>query len=343
MVIENYVTRQQYSADSPALRVLSLFDTWKTPSSASEQLPEFTRKSVLETIRRLVQYDLLIRKGSEQQNIQRKFKKSWLWPFAARNYHFSTKILDYSTREEDRRYFNRYLKGKNQPPIYKTYPSAPKVRLFAKSGRDSSFFATLRRRKTVRTFTGEPISFSQFSSIVYNTWGRSYHYETSDFGRLLHKTSPSAGARHPIEAYTVVNNVDRIRPGLYHYSVKDNALELLKPGDFREKIGEYCAGQEWTKKASAVFFMTAIVARTQWKYRDPRAYRAFLLDAGHLSQTFLLTSTALGLGAFCIGIISDIMIEKDLGLDGVGETALFAVGVGKESKERSSSRVKEIP
>jgi hypothetical protein len=78
--------------------------------------------------------------------------------------------------------------------------------------------------------------------------------------------------------------------------------------------------------------MTAVVARTAWKYRAPRVYRAFLLDAGHLSQSFLLIATALKLGAFCIGIVSDTLIEEELNLDGISETVLFVVGVGQPLK-----------
>jgi SagB-type dehydrogenase family enzyme len=82
--------------------------------------------------------------------------------------------------------------------------------------------------------------------------------------------------------------------------------------------------------------MTAVVARTAWKYRVPRAYRAFLLDAGHLSQSFLLIATALGLGAFCIGVISDNLIEEELNLDGISETVIFVVGVGRPLKALNS-------
>jgi SagB-type dehydrogenase family enzyme len=84
--------------------------------------------------------------------------------------------------------------------------------------------------------------------------------------------------------------------------------------------------------------MTAVVARTAWKYRIPRVYRAFLLDAGHLSQSFLLTATALGLGAFCIGIFRDGLIEEELNLDGISETVLFVVGVGQPLKSRHRPR-----
>lgn len=338
VVIQNSYTRESFLADAPALQVMGAFSTWKTPSRAAGALAGFTRKSVLEIVQKLSSVGILIRQGSEQEVFGRKFRQAWLWPLAARAFHFSTKIAEYSTREEDKRYFERNLKGKKGPPIYKTYPGNVKTRLLSSSGPEAPLFGTLGERKTTREFSGAPISLKQFSRIVRTTWGKESFYETIAFGRLLHKSSPSAGARHPIETYVIVNNVTGVSPGLYHYSVLDDSLELLKAGDVSDKCVEYCAGQDWVRRASAVFFMTAVVARTQWKYRDPRAYRALLLDTGHLSQTFLLTSTALGLGAFCIGIIADLLIEKDLGLDGVSETALFAVGVGRQVEWTGSKK-----
>jgi SagB-type dehydrogenase family enzyme len=170
------------------------------------------------------------------------------------------------------------------------------------------------------------------SKLVYHSWGRISSYRTREFGALLHKTSPSAGARHPIETYAIVNNIIGIDPGIYHYSVRDHSLELLKAGDFRERCVALTAGHSWTRNASVLFVMTAVVARTAWKYRVPRVYRAFLLDAGHLSQSFLLIATALKLGAFCIGIVRDSLIEEELNLDGISETVLFVVGVGQPLK-----------
>jgi SagB-type dehydrogenase family enzyme len=232
---------------------------------------------------------------------------------------------------EVRGYYEKHLKGKKQPPIYKTYTGHSKVRLPRPSSPKASLFGTLRSRTTMREFSGLSISLKQLANILYHTWGRISAFETVEFGELLHKTSPSAGARHPIEAYAIVNHVKGVRSGIYHYSVKDHALELLKQGDFRAKCVDFSAGQSWTYDASVLFIMTAIVARTAWKYRSARVYRAFLLDAGHLSQSFLLVSTALGLGAFSIGIIAESIIEKELGIDGVNEIALFAVGVGHPS------------
>jgi SagB-type dehydrogenase family enzyme len=313
--------------------LLSHFSDWRTASEASQSLSGYTRESIFHSIQNLKDWGLLITKGSDEDKLENKFGKNWLWPTASRYYHFSTKIDDpHNSADEMNQYYKRYLKGRKQPSIYKSYPGQPKIGLLRGSGREAPFFGTLRKRHSTREFSGKPISFKELSRLAYYTWGRISSYKTREFGELLHKTSPSAGARHPIETYAIVNNVDGIEPGIYHYSVRDHFLELLKTGDFRERCVALTAGHSWTKNASALFIMTAVVARTAWKYRVPRVYRAFLLDAGHLSQSFLLVATALGLGAFCIGIVRDSLIEKELNLDGISETVLFVVGVGQPLK-----------
>jgi len=337
LIVENYITRLTFQVDLNAVTLLSYFSGWRTASEVSRSLMGYTRKSVLRSVQNLKERGLLITKDSDEAKLEDKFGEEWLWPIASRFYHFSTKIDDpHNTPKEVMKYYSRFLKGRKQPSIYKSYPRRPKVNLSRKSSREAPLFGALRSRHSMREFSGKPISFNELSRLAYYTWGRISYYETREFGKLLHKTSPSAGARHPIETYAIVNNVKGIEPGIYHYSVKNHSLELLKAGDFRERCVELTAGHAWTKNASALFIMTAVVARTAWKYRAPRVYRAFLLDAGHLSQSFLLVATALGLGGFCLGTICDKLIEKELDLDGISETALFVVGVGQPV--RSSPR-----
>jgi SagB-type dehydrogenase family enzyme len=74
--------------------------------------------------------------------------------------------------------------------------------------------------------------------------------------------------------------------------------------------------------------MTAVFPRVQWKYRFARSYRVVLLETGHLCQTFCLVATWLGLAPFCTAAFEDTMIEKDLGVDGIRESALYVAGVG---------------
>jgi hypothetical protein len=59
------------------------------------------------------------------------------------------------------------------------------------------------------------------------------------------------------------------------------------------------------------FVMTARFARSFWKYRrHAKILRAILLDAGHLSQTFYLVCTQLGLGPYITAAIDDAELER---------------------------------
>ena len=67
-------------------------------------------------------------------------------------------------------------------------------------------------------------------------------------------------------------------------------------------------------------FFTAIFARILWRYPYARAYRAALIEAGHVCQTFCLSATRLGLAPFSVMALADSVIEKDLGIDGISES-----------------------
>ena len=67
-------------------------------------------------------------------------------------------------------------------------------------------------------------------------------------------------------------------------------------------------------------------------------YRVVLLDAGHLCQTFCLVATWLGLAPFCSAALCDTMIERDLGIDGIHESALYVAGVGVAVADKARKR-----
>ena len=161
------------------------------------------------------------------------------------------------------------------------------------------------------------------------TWGITGYIEEPILGRLPVKTSPSGGARHPGEVYVLVRRVRGVSPGLYHYAPDRHRLIRLAGKADKRIATAYCAGQSWFGDAAALFLMTAVFAREMWKYPVPRAYRVLTADAGHLCQTFCLVATWLGLAPFCTMAFNDSLIERDLGIDGIGESMLYLAGVGK--------------
>jgi SagB-type dehydrogenase family enzyme len=149
-----------------------------------------------------------------------------------------------------------------------------------------------------------------------------------DGERVPLRTSPSGGARHSIEAYVLVLDVDGLAPGTYHYCPDTHALLLVDAATSRESVAELFPAGSGFDRAAALVFATSVFARVQRKYHSPRAYRVVMLEAGHFCQTFCLVTTALGLAPFCTAAFVDDAVENMLGVDGISEAAIYAMGVG---------------
>jgi SagB-type dehydrogenase family enzyme len=190
-----------------------------------------------------------------------------------------------------------------------------------------AFYRVLLARRTWRKFGRRPLAAAELSVLMHLTFGAQKVMDLGAAGRAMLRTSPSAGARNPLEAYLVVRDVSGVRPGVYHYDPVNHRLIRLRKGS-SALIERHLPGQPWYGEASAVVLMTAVFERTEWKYPFARAYRSVLLEAGHFGQTFCLVATALGLAPFCTLALADSLIERDLGLDGVSESVVYACGVG---------------
>jgi SagB-type dehydrogenase family enzyme len=226
-----------------------------------------------------------------------------------------------------------------QPPLFKRNPRLPRRQLPAAAPQEDEFLRVLLARKTHRDFSGAPVTLEALSTLLRYTWGALGTIPSPNFGALLHKTSPSGGARHPGEVYVAALNVKGLARGLYHYSVKDHALEQIRRGPMRRAVLRYTLGQKHVGNACAVCFMTAVFPRSMFKYRSPRAYRIVTLDAGHLAQTFCLVATWLGLAPFTTAAVADTAIERALDIDGVAESIMYVAGVGmpRAAKIRGTS------
>ena len=108
-------------------------------------------------------------------------------------------------------------------------------------------------------------------------------YDEQNFLQLesLRKSIPSGGGRHPTEAFLLCLNENLgVSKGLYHYDVKNNRLEMLKAGDFHSEAEKLARTK--IEDASAILFLSSLCERAMWRYRDPRSWRAFVIDVGHL-------------------------------------------------------------
>jgi SagB-type dehydrogenase family enzyme len=190
------------------------------------------------------------------------------------------------------------------------------------------FARVLLARRTWRGFGSAPLIREQLGPLLDLTFGAQMAGAPRSGGEVIFKTSPSGGARHPIEAYVLVLRVTGVTPGFYHYAPKTGRLHLVRKGASSAQAVDFLAGQTWFEGAAAIVFMSALLPRLWWRYDHARVYRAALLEAGHVCQTFCLTATWLGLAPFCTMALEDSRIERALKIDGVTEVLLYAAGVG---------------
>ena len=339
LVLENYRARAAVTAEPVALRVLHLFENWHPADHLFRAMPQFSRKSLRRALRQLAGNGLLMRQGTSQARQDGLVAQTWAdWKHAAW-LHFGSKDVRFIQGRRKDRLLESYLRASAPPARSKSYPGTPARVLARPPAPGSEFPRVLLARETHREFSKASLPLAALSQLLSYTWGVQGQFATP-LGALFHKTSPSAGARHPVEAYVLSLRVDGLPQGLYHYNCVKHRLELLRRVSAAEKAVRYCAGQAFAGKAAALCVMTAVFPRSMWKYRFSRAYRVVLLDAGHLCQTFCLTATWLGLAPFCTAALDDSLIERDLGIDGVTESALYVAGVGMPRPDRTSLRTR---
>jgi putative peptide maturation dehydrogenase len=201
----------------------------------------------------------------------------------------------------------------------------------------TDFDHLLARRATCRNFDADrPLPHALFAQLIERVFAAQAHVRVSDDTVFLKKTSPSGGGLHPVEAYLIVQNVEGLAPGLYHYHATAHALEPmpLPKQPLYDLAMAAVAQQHWFANAHAMVLLAPRYDRSFWKYRNhAKAYRAIALEAGHLSQTLYLSATDAGLGAYITCAINEVPLEQAFGLDRLSEGALAICGFGWRSEE----------
>jgi SagB-type dehydrogenase family enzyme len=211
----------------------------------------------------------------------------------------------------------------NQPSIKAIQATYEQIALDPpKTEGGGDYFELLSKRRSIRNYGPGAMDQQTLSQLLWASQGISLHKEEHQL-----RTAPSAGALYPIETYVLVNHVDNLKPGIYHYGILRHKLTLIREGDFGKALAQAALGQRMVMKAPVVFVWSALVERSKWKY-EQRAYRYIYLDAGHIAQNLALAAVALGLGSCQIGAFFDSEANEVIGLDGVEETVIYMTSVG---------------
>jgi len=186
----------------------------------------------------------------------------------------------------------------------------------------------IESRRSIRTYIRSPISFEELSFLLWSTQG----VQHIQHGQWTLRTVPSAGARHAFETYLMVNDVERLEPGLYRYLALTHQLQQIDiDPTLPHRITGACFGQPFILRSGVVFLWTAIPYRMTWRYGE-RGYRDLHLDAGHVCQNLYLAAEAVGCGVCAIAAFDDDIMNGLLGINGTDQFLIYLATAGKKQE-----------
>lgn len=185
---------------------------------------------------------------------------------------------------------------------------------------------SLENRYSQREFDWlKKISFDELSTILhYSAGAKTFKRENTPVRRFY----PSGGARYPLEIYAVIQRVEGMVPGIYHFNIKDKTLETLTTSpEYMESLLEGLL-YRWSDQAAVILFTTAVWNRSFTKYEN-RGYRIALLEAGHLNHNFALTASALGIGCCNSLGFHNQRINEVLDIENEDEDSVYMTLLGR--------------
>jgi SagB-type dehydrogenase family enzyme len=268
----------------------------------------------------------------------------WQWDELGLMYHVGTQNLYPSSGQNDEEWVRDYLEFCQTVALQGEYQfithSGEKISLPQPNFNtlaSCSLLKSFRERLTSRSFNGKQVSLKDFSTILFVSFGL-FHGEWEELNRKdlkslgIRKAHPSGGGLHPVEAYVMVFNVQDIPPGIYHYNVQHHHLnKIAEACEYRDLKNLVC-GQFFGDGIAFGVFLTAHFDKVWHKYVHSRSFKDVFLDAGHVSQTFLLTATALDLLTWETAWFKDGDVATLLKVNGISIAPLFFLGVGYGNK-----------
>jgi len=215
-----------------------------------------------------------------------------------------------------------------QPPLEREYdvsrplidlPRAANIKITSLDLRQA-----IEGRRSIRNYSQEPLTIEELSYLLWVTQGVVQVTRGATFRNV-----PSAGARHALETYLLINNVRDVPNGIYRFlAIEHKLVEINTDPGIADRITQGCLGQDFVRKSAVTFIWAADAYRMKWRYGE-RGYRYLHLDAGHACQNLYLGAGPVDCGVCAIAAFSDDHMNELLGLDGMEQFVIYVATVGK--------------
>ena len=327
VTVYNYLTKEAVACAPDDLYWIAIAANWTSVDYLVETHSHIPREHILDTIEALVSTGMLVSEGSDSANRDAQYNAHWELGLTTAAFHFTTLNYDFMSLDESTAAQKQKNTSKPSPQLFKQNGEKSIDLWPYVSGDVSALSDIMRKRRSRREVEKEPISMSELAGALYAGLGIVGFVKTESAVLPL-KMTPSGGARNPYEAFVWVRSVEGLQPGIYHYSAVENSLEQIKEAP-NLLPSEVHKGQDWADNMSAIVFLVAYLERSSWKYSDDYAYKAVLIEAGHIGQNMMLHCADKGLTACPTAALNHDILGEMLGLEGITQFAAYSLLIGR--------------
>jgi len=184
----------------------------------------------------------------------------------------------------------------SNPIFFERIKAKDSIRIKEFEDKSDELWRVILKRGSTRKFARKSIAFEVLSKILEKASSNLNADFFSDASESL------------IDIFLIVNDVEGIESGAYHFDKSTNSLEILKKGKFRNVAEYLCLEQELAGDASVVFFLMTNLKKVLEKYGN-RGYRICNYEAGIRAGRIYLASYALNIGATGLTFYDDDIVE----------------------------------
>ncbi|MCL4541045.1 MAG: SagB/ThcOx family dehydrogenase, partial [Chloroflexi bacterium] len=190
------------------------------------------------------------------------------------------------------------------------------------------FGEAVRRRRSIRSFTGEALSLAYLGTLLRIAGGITGSLEANVQGASLAlHSAPSAGGLYPIQLFIAALRIDGLNRGIYLFDPYREGVWSTGDSSNADQITTAFAPAEQANVADAVAAVVLLIGRPWRSMRKygARGMRHLFLEAGAIAEHLNLAATALGIGSVDCSSLYDDEVHEALHLDGLYEALVHAV------------------
>lgn len=202
---------------------------------------------------------------------------------------------------------------------------------------DITLQEALDERRSRRNYANEPLSIAELGDLLHLALARNGVEDGYGTRNMPLQPYPSIGGLDPADIGVVVNRVDGLPPGYYHYDKVGHGLIPVLKGDLRMSMVNCTFDTEWIFYAPAVLVIVNNQEKVYWKYKT-RGYRLSFLDQGAAMQNLYLSCVAHGLSCCAIAGYNDEEINRLFGYTSGDLSVSVLMSVGRPARRAAGTR-----